>query len=199
MPLAVSSSSNNPANRPFTLAEAKQHLRVDDTAEDAYIDTLISAVTKHVQGYIGRTLISTTYTWKLDRFPRSQNLTFPRPPLQSIASIAYINQDGDSTTWGSTYYNLDTVSHPARLEPAYSESWPITRAQNNAVTVTYTAGYGDEAEDVPVDIRQGMLFLLGHLYENRQDVVVGTGFVTNVPKASEWLIDPYRIYAFEGY
>ena len=201
MSLSVASSSNNPANTPLTLEEAKQHIRIDDTANDAYIQDLIHAVTSHVEGYLGRTLITTTYSWHQDRFPGwgSGVMFVPRPKLQSVESITYVNQSGDSTTWGSTFYTVDTVSQPGRIQPAWQETWPIARRQHNAITVKYDAGYGDDAKDVPMDIRRGMLFMLGHLYENRQDVVVGTGFSVNVPKASEWLIDPHRIYSFEGF
>lgn len=40
-------------------------------------------------------------------------------------------------------------------------------------------------------IRQAILILIGHFYENRQEVVYGSPKV--MPKASEWLLDPYRI------
>lgn len=201
MPIAVT-SSGRPTTYPLTLSEAKDHLKVDHTDEDAYIQALIKAITARVEGYLGRPLINTQFQWRLDRFPADYNLLyFPQPPLVSVDSVNYLaSSDGSSTDWGSTYYNVDTVSQPGRLEPAYQESWPSNvRVQNNTVTIKFTAGYGTASTDVPEDIRLGMKLLLGHVYENRQDVVVGTGFSLELPKGSEFFLDSYRNYAFEGY
>lgn len=200
MPIAVT-SSGRPTTYPLSLEEAKAHLRVDHTDEDAYIQALIKAITTRVEGYLGRPLINTQFQWQLDRFPSDYTLYFPQPPLVSVDSITYLaSSDGNSTSWGSTYYNVDTISQPGRLEPAYEESWPSNvRVQNNAVTIKFTAGYGSASTDVPADIQLGMKLMLGHAYENRQDVIVGTGFYTKLPMGSQFFLDSYRNYAFEGY
>jgi len=200
MPIAVT-SSGRPTCLPITLTEAKAHLKVDHSDEDAYIAALIKAVTTRVEAYTGRSLINTQYQWKLDCFPGGCEMKLPKPPLVSIDSITYLaSSDGASTDWGSTYYSADTVSQPGRLYPAYEETWPTNvRAIQNAVTIKFTAGYGTASTNVPADLRHGMLMSIGHIYENRQDVVVGTGFMVEIPKASEFFIDPYRVYFFEGY
>ena len=61
----------------------------------------------------------------------------------------------------------------------------------NAVVATYVSGYGSSSSDVPMSIRQAILILIGHFFENRQEVVFGSPKV--MPKASEWLLEPYRI------
>lgn len=201
MPIAVT-SSGRPTNYPLSLSEVKTHLRVDHTDEDAYIQALIKAVNTRVEGFLGRPLLNTQFQWKLDGFPATDNcLYFPQPPLVSVDSINYLaSSDGNSTNWGSTYYNVDTVSQPGRLEPAYEETWPTNvRYVNNTVTIKFTAGYGSVSTDVPEDIRLGMKLILGHAYENRQDVIIGTGFALALPQNSNFFLGSYRNYAFEGY
>jgi uncharacterized phiE125 gp8 family phage protein len=41
------------------------------------------------------------------------------------------------------------------------------------IQVTYVAGYG-AAASVPQKYKQAMLLLIGHWYENRETVIVGT-------------------------
>lgn len=200
MPLAVT-SSGRPTNYPISLAEAKAHLKVDHTAEDAYIMALVKAVCTRTEGYLGRPLLNTQFQWVMDAFPCSTVMYVPKPKLVSIDSITYLaSSDGNTTSWGSTYYNVDTISEPGRLEPAYNETWPTNvRTQNNAVTVKFTAGYGTTTTDVPEDILLGMKLLLASAYENRQDEVVGTGYKVDITQGSQFFLDPYRMYFFEGY
>jgi uncharacterized phiE125 gp8 family phage protein len=40
----------------------------------------------------------------------------------------------------------------------------------NAVEVIYSAGYGASSTNVPKAIKQAMYLIIGHLYENREQV-----------------------------
>ena len=54
------------------------------------------------------------------------------------------------------------------------------------------AGYGlAESGDVPDGILQGMLLMIGHLYENRQAVITGT-IATELPMTTRSLWMPFR-------
>jgi hypothetical protein len=44
---------------------------------------------------------------------------------------------------------------------------------------------------VPLPIKQAMYLIIGHLYENRQDVVTGTQ-VHEIPDSSKYLLESYR-------
>lgn len=50
-----------PAEEPVTLAEAKAHLRVSGTDEDAYIDALVKAARGRAESLTRRQLITATY------------------------------------------------------------------------------------------------------------------------------------------
>jgi uncharacterized phiE125 gp8 family phage protein len=45
----------------------------------------------------------------------------------------------------------------------------------NAFEVDFTAGYGDEADDVPGPIRHELKLLVAHWFERREVVVLGLG------------------------
>lgn len=178
-----------PAAEPVSLVEAKSHLRVTSTDDDTLISALIVATREQAEAFTRRSLVTQTWDLTLDRFP--ETIEVPLPPLQSITSISYVDEEGVTQTMASSDYTVDTKSSPGRIVPAYGTSWPTTREIINAVTVRFVAGYG-AALDVPQAIKNGMLLHIGHLYANRESVNIG-GVVTQIPLTTDWLYAPYRI------
>jgi len=163
--------STAPSTEPITLAEAKLHLRVTSTVDDDLINSLIQTAREYCELIAGRAYITQSITLKMDYFVES--LELPRPPLISVTSVKYVDTAGDTQTLSSTYYTVDTVSEPGRLLLAYNKSWPTIRSVQQAVEVIFAAGYGD-ASSVPERVKSAMKLLIGHWYENREQVVVGT-------------------------
>lgn len=203
MPLTLVRTSD-PSNEPVTNAEAKTHLRVDTSDEDSLIDALIASARRHVEEFTGRSLITQTWELSLDRFPGpfwmdwhiwrwyQPVIELPRPPIQSVDSITYTDENGASQTWDSSKYQVDTKSEPARLRPSHDEEYPDVQEETlNAVTITYTAGYGANADDVPNDLRQAMLLLIGELYERREET--NPQDLAVIPFGARSLMWPYRM------
>jgi len=44
----------------------------------------------------------------------------------------------------------------------------------NSIAVTYWAGYGSDEGDIPPAIKNAVLLMIGHLFENRTAVVTNT-------------------------
>jgi uncharacterized phiE125 gp8 family phage protein len=61
----------------------------------------------------------------------------------------------------------------------------------NAFEVDFTAGYGDEADDVPGPIRHALKILVAHWFERREVVVLGLG-AQEVPATVAGLLLPCR-------
>jgi uncharacterized phiE125 gp8 family phage protein len=157
-----------PAEEPITLQEAKEHLRVDLGADDAYIVTLVKASRQEAEDFMNRVLITQIWVLSLDEFPKQagHHIVVPFPPLSAINSVKYFDLEGMEQTWDSAKYKADTASQPGRLFPAFDEVWPSARDQANAVTIEFEAGYG-AAVDVPETIVQGIKLILGARYDNR--------------------------------
>lgn len=60
-----------------------------------------------------------------------------------------------------------TTDSPGRVMLRTGYNWPVHRDFASFI-VEYKAGYGDAATDVPEGLKQGILQLLSHLYENRE-------------------------------
>ena len=159
--------TSDPSVEPITTAEAKTHLRIDSSDEDTLIGNYITAARKLCENLARRSFITQTITMKLDGFSGGEIL-LPRSPAQSVTSIQYIDTDGATQTWSSSLYDVDVNSNPARVTPIYDEDFPDTRAEANAVTVTFVAGFGDATTDVPEEIRLLIRLMVGHWFENRE-------------------------------
>lgn len=164
-----------PTAEPVTLAEAKAQLKVDASADDALITSLITAARQQAEetgafGFShGRALVTQTLALFLDGFPDADGaIEVPRPPLASVTSITYVDTAGTTQTLASSDYTVDAKSKPGRVAPAFGKSWPATRDVINAVTVTFDAGYGTAAA-VPESIKREIKALLVHLYERREE------------------------------
>jgi uncharacterized phiE125 gp8 family phage protein len=93
-------------------------------------------------------------------------------PVVSVDTFAYIDTTGALTTLPSdgSAYSTDLISEPSRIYPAYGVAWPITRWQNNALQITFTAGYGATASSVPARAKAAIRMLTSHWYWHRESV-----------------------------
>lgn len=164
-----------------------------NTTGDPLLRLLITSARLKAEHLLNRFLISQTMDMYLDSFPSEWiNL----PPLQSVSSISYIDEDGNEQTLPADQYQVDSISKPAGIAPAYGLSWPIARAQTNAVKIRFIAGYGD-ASAVPACIKQWILLRVKEAYDNRQAVAMGSIQLVEFPYSYvDGLLDPERIYGY---
>jgi uncharacterized phiE125 gp8 family phage protein len=157
-----------------------------NTTADAELTAVIATAREEVETFLRRALITQTWQLTLDRFPGDDFIRLPRPNLLTVESIEYIDTLGATQTLSTDDYDVDTASLPGRILLAYGASWPLTRSVRNAVTITFTAGYGPAASDVPASIKAAMKLLIGDLFSNREAVIVGT-IVNQMPAAQRLL------------
>lgn len=149
-----------------SLGELKDHLRVTHDTEDDDIASLGLAAEEAVEAELSRALITQTWVLTLDRFP-CWEIRLPRPPLQSVTQVQYVDEAGITQVLSSSTYVVDLNASPGRIYPAYEETWPSTRSQPNAVIVTYKAGK-DSAADVPELVKWGVKQTVADMYQNRE-------------------------------
>jgi uncharacterized phiE125 gp8 family phage protein len=181
-----------PSVEPVTLAQAKAHLRVTHTQDDAYILDLIVAARLRAEKHTGRRFCTQTVDYFIDAFP-SGAIELPCPPVASITSLKYIDENGAEQTLSGVYYKLSAGDEPARVTAAYDQTWPTTRAEADAVVIRLVCGYGGMAA-VPRDIAMAILMIVAHLYEHREEV---SDFqVFQVPQSADSLLNFHRVLRF---
>jgi uncharacterized phiE125 gp8 family phage protein len=185
-----------PAARLISTAEAKAHLRVDYSDDDAYIDALVLAVEAYIDGWsgvLGRALVTQTWTQTGRHFRHRMRLAVG--PVQSVTLITYYDGTDTQQTVSAGVYRLHTDALGPYVVERDGQSWPgVTMSRDDAVTITYVAGHGDAASDVPMAIRQAALMILGHWYEHREAVTMA-GTPREVPMAAAAMLAPWRRHA----
>ena len=211
-----------PANQPVSLDQAKRQVKLepDETENDEELGDILAQATEAMDGYagwLGRALI--TQQWKLclpgfwaqshpdvrpDYFPpglltiwphrHQPRIRLPLPPLQSVQSVAYVDTTGTAQTLSSSLYTV--IDGPrGELAAAPGQTWPDTQDDNpRAVTITFTCGYGDTADDVPSQIKRAILLIVGHWYEHKEAVVgvENRDSSTELPLGARAMIDLIR-------
>ena len=159
-----------PAFSPVPLDEYKAHLRLahgfnDDGAEDTILEVYLRNATAVIERRAGQALIARPYTLQSACLDRDGHLTLPVGPVATVDSIRFVSP-------GST---IDLAPEDWVLEPGSSRQkvtargggplWPLPAGA--VAELTFTAGYGPTWDDVPDDLRQAVLLLAAHYYENR--------------------------------
>ena len=194
-----------PEDEPVTLLEAKHQIRLDEADDAPNLVNYIAAARRYVEEQTRRQLVTSTWKLKLDDFPIStaavdrnypffdsdRSIRLPRPPLQSVTEITYIDTAGDLQPLLSTVYDVDTFSEPGRIALAFSQQWPAIRKQIDAVTIEFVCGYGAVAA-VPATFKQMVLLLVDHSWGQRSPIAIGT-IVAELPFSLRSLIMSERI------
>ncbi len=196
-----------PAGEPVSLAEAKQHLRVDGGDDDLLIGSLIIAARQAAETKTGRQLITARWKLVLDAFPgpplmqSSPGASFGLPghaillakcPVQEVVRIEYLDMNGTTQVMPASDYVLDTACEPARLTPVFGKTWPPTLPQMGAVSVSFDAGYG-AASEVPEGLKSWIKLRVGSLYGHLEEMsVLSRGRIDPLPFV-DGLLDGFKV------
>jgi uncharacterized phiE125 gp8 family phage protein len=176
-----------PALEPLTLNEAKLHLRVTSTTDDALVTALIAAARQLCESFTGLALIERDYSLFLDAWPEG-SLRLPRPPLSSVGLVNIYDADGNATVLDAANYTVSAAGMPGLVLLNDSVFPPQPGRAADGIEIQFTAGFGDAASDIPAALIQGIKLLLAHLYENRGDA--GADAVR--ASGAESLFQPFR-------
>lgn len=151
------------------LDETKEHLRIDDDDNDGVLTGLIAAVCGWLDGpsgWLGRSVGLQTLELR-DRAFACDRL--PYGPLVEVEDITYLDSSGAEQTLAEDQYR---VFSDGSLHPLVGGSWPSVYGDDDAVRITYSAGYPPEGEEavstVPGPLKTGALLAVAFLFKNRE-------------------------------
>ncbi len=130
-----------PTDEPVTLTEIKDHLHVSSTAEDSLLALYAQMAREAVEAETWRALMPQTWSLYLDAWPADGIIELPRPPLQSVTSITYTDEDGVTQTLAASNYRVDIAREPGRVVLAPDGEWPSDALDtSNPIAVTFCGG-----------------------------------------------------------
>lgn len=185
--------------------------------DDPLILGLIQAAREWIEKFTGRSMTERLLEMAIDEFPHPfyrghrRDVRWPHPscytaggspipirlrggPINSLDSVVYTDSAGIARTLADAQF--DSYEEPARVLPAGGAGWPSTQNLMGAVKVRYWAGYtlpddSPSGTPLPMPLKQAMLLVLGHLYENREDSVDVA--LESIPLGAQALARPYRL------
>lgn len=184
-----------PSEEPVSLEEAKRHGNILITSDDSQVSEDITEAREFCEGASGRQFVTATRKIVLDRFP-ARVIVVPRPPLRSVGSITYTDENGAGQTWSSSLYQVDTNNEPGRIAPIEGETYPSTQAATfGAVVVTYDAGYGGAA-DVPSRYKLAIRRRVAMSYMIREGLLLASAAEIDPAFSVAGLLMQERIWRF---
>lgn len=145
-----------PSAKPIDIAEARQHVKQDITADDSLLGIYIGAAMNFAESETERALMATRFRLVQDAFPGAARMgvppgmpfslpghaiQLPRSPLLQLESIQYLDMAGAWQTMPPADYTVDDSGPVPRVTPGFGKIWPITLPQIGSVRVTFVAGY----------------------------------------------------------
>lgn len=183
------------ASAPVTLVELKQHLDITWDTKDTVLAIYIGAATKLLDGYsgiLGRAILNQTWAQKLSEFPFGMEIPIPIGNVQSITHLKYYDTDNVEQTFSSANYTIVSEDEGYKISLNEDAAWPATYSREDAITLTWVAGYGAANSDVPDAIRLAIMQLCAHWFESPEAVNVGN-IVSKMPLMVESLLAPFRL------
>lgn len=169
-----------PDSEPITYDQASEHLRVDSTDDQAYIEALIPVAREYVEAITGRVTIQsgwriTAESWTSLFSCFYYRARIYRAPLVSVESIKYWDATTETQlTMDPAAYRVVTGAEPAILQ--IIDAPPSLMDRPDAIEIEITAGYED-AEAVPAMMKHAIKMMVAHFYEQR----VPVAFASSAP------------------
>ena len=166
-------TGTNASTDVLSTADAKAWMRVDTSADDSLIASLVAESIDFAEEQYGFQLIEKTVTIEYEDY--GNEVRIPLYPVQSITSVKRIDTEGTETTLTNNqdyYLTGDTLV----IDTVYGWEVPDDRIR---LKVVYVAGYSS----IPSGLTLGIKKLVASNYEDRQDVVEGN--VSVMPNSSK--------------
>ncbi len=154
--------------------------RAATTIEDDLLEDDIKTAIEDVEDITRRALLTQTWNYFLDEWPKGNRIKLPFGNLQTTSlavSYDYVDTDGTKATTTmtiTTEYLIETNGEgPGFIVLPYGVTWPtFTKWPVNPIKIQFRSGWTTAAL-VPVKIKQAILRICSMLYESRGEDVIG--------------------------
>lgn len=151
-----------PAHEPLSREEVKLFLRIEHDAEDTLLGTLIQAARESAECLLNISFITQTWQYQVSGHAHAP-LPLPYGPVTAITQLAY--REGEDSEWST----LASDAYHLRDNGVQIASSALKLPD---IKISYTAGFGNDAQSVPARIRHALLQHIAALYESRASTAI---------------------------
>lgn len=158
---------------PISLPEAKDQCRSTLDDDNAYIMRLISVATRMIQRKSNRQILTATYNLPVRDWWGTGALKLPKPPLQSVVSITYLDPTATLQTLNPECYEVTIPdAQPGYITHAPEGQWMgvwwpyLLRPYEFPISIQFTCGYASP-QAIPETIRHAIAMLVDYLWTHR--------------------------------
>ncbi len=180
------------APNPIPLAEFAAHLRlghgfVDDGSEDALLELYLRHAMAVVEARTSQALVTRPYLLQVAGWNRHGHLVLPLGPVAAIDRIRFVRA-GATVELSPAEWALEPGRARQRLTaPDGGALRPVPHGA--LAELEFIAGHAPVWAEVPGDLRQAVLMLAAHYYENRHGEL---GEDAALPAAVGAILAPHR-------
>lgn len=149
------------------LTTARQHLRVEDDYPEAQITPYLAGAEASAGDFLNRRIFASA------------------GDLAAAIALLPVALNDATAAFEQALDDADDITDPCAREAARADALQVLRQVQDVARETRLGIVINPA------IEAAILLTLGHLHENREDVVIGSA--TQLPKGAEFLLWPHRI------
>lgn len=152
------------------VAEFRDHLQLgtgfaDDGLQDAVLLAQLRAALAAIEAEVGKAILPRTYQYVVTAWWDPSRQSLPVAPVSAVQALTITHIGGSEATANPEAYRLERDAH---VPMVVATGWSLpTIPVGGTAEIVFDAGYGAGWADAPSDLRQAVLMLAAHFYENR--------------------------------
>lgn len=204
-----------PQSEPVTTSGFKTFLRVEGDTDDSLIADILVASREACENYTNTVFINTVFKQVQNDFEyndlahysirdelayrqdvmtldlKQPYIKLNKSGLSSVTSVVTYDENNNASTYSSDNYFVDDSNNQVVINE--NVSLPTNIRSRRGVEVTYTAGFGAIASDVPMAIRQAIYIYAQSMYDFNRDPENLIAEAYDLPIGAKTLLNPYRM------
>ena len=172
------------------VAEFRNHLQLgtgfaDDGLQDAVLIPQFRAALARIEGETGKAILQRTFRYSVTAWREMAHEYLPLAPVTDIVSFSVTDRSGGVDVIAPGSYRLSEDAHRPHLKwlGLVLPTIPV----GGTAEIVFEAGYSADWASVPADLKQAVMILATHFYEDRSGRMGD-----RLPVSVASLLKPYR-------
>jgi uncharacterized phiE125 gp8 family phage protein len=151
-----------PAAEPVTLGQLRDHIRLDDNADDAAVLGFGVSARESIEKALGFPVLSTIVTGSIESWPGDRLII--DMPVTTVDTVTFTDTAGATAEW-TGWVMRTSQGGVTSLRPATGQSWPQL-GDDPIITITARAGF----VHAPESIVTAICMMAAYLNANRDGI-----------------------------